>query len=125
MSSGNWFETKRKAHNLRTVDITTSSTVTTYTVRTGGASDNFIQDRVIDVVLTSGNNLAIALGDGVYEGQELLINFVSEENAETVTVTAETGSGGDSVLDTAGDYMKLEWINSTLGWVAISEQVGS
>lgn len=123
MSAGNLFETRRKGFVQRTKEITTSATVTTYTVRLGGASDNFICDRVINVTTTDGNDLAIALGSGTYEGQRLLINFVTEGNAETITVTAATGSGGDSTMATAGMYMSLEWMNSTVGWVVLAESV--
>ena len=124
-SAGNWFETRRKAHDLRTKKITTSSTVTTYTARTGGTTYNFIEDAIIEVTTGSGNNITITVPDGSYPGQKILIVFVVEGNAETVTVAASTGSGGDSAMDTAGQYMYLMWVDGTTGWVAISESVAS
>jgi len=113
-SAGNWFETRRKAHDLRTKEITTSSTVTTYTARVGGTTYNFIEDRVIDVTTASGCDITITVPNGTYPGQRILINFVTEGNAETITVTCTTGDS--SSLDTAGDYTSLEWTNSTSGW---------
>jgi len=62
-SAGNWFETRRKAHDLRTKTITTSSTVTSYTTRAGGTS-----------------------------GQRLLITWITKGGSETVTLTM-TGEG--------------------------------
>lgn len=125
MSAGNWFETRRKAHDLRTKELTTSSTLTTYTVRTGGSTYEFIEDRVIEVTTTDGNDITITVPDGSYPGQRLLIVFIAEGNAETVTVAASTGSGGDSTMTSVGEYMSLEWIDGTTGWVAISESVAS
>lgn len=120
MSAGNLFETRRKAFKLRTVDVTAD-----YTVKLGGTSDNYVYDRVLNVDSSAEANIAITLGNGVYEGQRLLINFTVEGSAETITVTAETGSGGDSTMDTAGQYMSLEWVNSTTGWVVLAESVAS
>ena len=118
MSANNLFETRRKGFVIRTVAVTAD-----YTVRVGSSANNFIVDRVLNVTTTAGTNIAITLGNGLYEGQRLLINMVVEGSAETVTVTASTGSGGDSVLDTAGDFMSLEWVNSTVGWIVLAEQV--
>lgn len=119
MSAGNWFATRKRAHDLRTKSITTSSTVTTYTARVGGSAYNFIEDRVINVTTTSGNSLTITVPNGVYAGQRLLINFVTEGSAETITVTTTTGS--DYSLTAAGDYVSLEWVNATSGWIYLSE----
>jgi len=117
MSATNYFETRRKAFELRTIAVTAD-----YTVRVGGASDGFVADRVLDVTTTSGTNIAITLPDGVYEGQRVLINFTSEGNAETVTVTPDTAATTASYALTAeGDYCSLEWFNSTEGWNYLSE----
>lgn len=118
MSSGNWFETRRKAYNLRTKTITTSSTLTTYTTRAGGASDNFIEDRVINVTTTSTNNITITVSDGTYPGQRLLVNFIAEGGTETVTITPDTGSATNLTDD--GGYSSLEWMNDTVGWVELA-----
>lgn len=119
MSAGNWFATRKRAHDLRTKSITTSSTVTTYTARVGGSAYNFIEDRAINVTTTSGNSLTITVPNGVYAGQRLLINFVTEGSTETITVTTTTGS--DYSLTAAGDYVSLEWVNATSGWIYLSE----
>lgn len=118
MSANNLFETRRKGFVLRTVAVTAD-----YTVKVGSVANNFIVDRVLNITTTDGSNIAITLGDALYEGQRLLINFTTEGNAETITVTAETGSGGDSTMTSAGEYMSLEWVNSTLGWVVLAESV--
>lgn len=118
-SAGNLFETMRKAHDLRTVDITTSATVGTYTVRTGGTTYNFIQDRVINVSTTSTYDLAITIPDGVYSGQRLNINYISEADNASVTFTVTSGSATD--LTAATGYTILEWThNSCDGWVEIA-----
>ena len=119
MSAGNWFLTRNKAFNQYTKEITTSSALTTYTARVGGTTYGFIEDRVIDVTTSSGNDLEITVPNGAYAGQRLLINFVTEGSNETVTVTTTTGS--DYSLTAAGDYCSLEWTNSTTGWVYLSE----
>ncbi len=108
MSAGNWFETRRKAFNLRTKDVTA-----TYTTRAGGASDNFIEDRVIKVTTTSGNSLTITVSDGTYVGQQLLVVFVTEGSNEGVTLTPDTGSITN--LSAANDYTSLEWVGA-LDW---------
>jgi len=119
MSSANYFETRRKAYNLRTKAVTT-----TYTTRAGGTSDNFIEDRVITVTNPS-DDFTITVSDGTYEGQRLLITLLANTSSKTVTVAATTGSAGDSTMATAGMYMSLEWVNSTTGWVVLSESVTS
>jgi hypothetical protein len=119
MSSGNWFETKRKAFDLRTKEITTSSTVTVYTSRAGGSAHGFVEDRVINVITSSGNDLTITVSNGSYEGQRILITFLTEGSDETVTVTVTTGSNYS--LTAANDYCSLEWINANVGWIALSE----
>jgi len=119
MSSANHFETRRKAYDLRTKAVTT-----TYSTREGGTTDNFIEDRVITVT-DPDDNFTITVSDGTYEGQRLLITLLANTNSKTVTVTATTGSAGDSTMATAGMYMSLEWVNSTSGWIVLSESVTS
>lgn len=113
MSAGNYFETRRSAYNLRTKEITTSSTLSTYTTRAGGAKDSFIEDRVIKVTTTTNNSLTITVSDGTYEGQRLLIIFETEETNEGVTLTPVTGSITN--LSAQNDYTSLEWVGA-LGW---------
>ena len=119
MSAGNFFETKRKAFDLRTVNLTTSSTVTTYTAKVGGASDNFVVDRFIRVTTTSGNSMTITLPDGKYYGQQFTVLFEVEANAETVDVSTTTGDDATQ-MTAAGGYSKLEWHGSTIGWAQIA-----
>ena len=118
MSGGNWFLTRKKAFDLRTIAVNAA----TYTVKVGTPANDFIVDRVINVTSTSGVNMAITLPDGIFEGQRVLINFVSEANAETITVTPATANTTASYAMTAeGDYCSLEWMNATEGWAYLSE----
>ena len=118
MSANNYFETLRKAFDQRTVNLTTSSTVTTYTARVGGASDNFVVDRVIRVTTTSGNSMTITVPDGKFYGQKLLVIFEVEANAETVDVSTTTGDDATQMTG-AGGYSELMWHGSTLGWAQV------
>lgn len=118
-SAGNWFETKRKAYNLRTVNLTTSSSVTTYTAKTGRATDSFITDIFIRVTTTSGNNMTITLPDGSHYGQRFTVLFEVEGSAETVDVTSSTGDNATTMTG-AGGYSILEWHGSTIGWAEIA-----
>lgn len=113
MSSANWFETRRKAYGLRVKEITTSSAVTSYSTRAGGASDHFIEDRVVKITTTDGNNLALTVTNGTYSGQRLLIIWVSKAGSETVTLTM---SGEGATFTGEDAYVSLEWIDSTNGW---------
>jgi hypothetical protein len=117
VSAGNFFETRRRAYDLRTKAI-----VTTYTTRAGGASDDFIEDRVI-TVSDAAENFTITVSNGVYEGQRLLITVLS--NTSSITVTVTTTTGDDCTLDTAGDYVSLEWVNATAGWQEIHSEKAS
>lgn len=118
MSAGNYFETERKAYDLRTKAITTSSTLTTYTAKVGGASDNFVVDRFIRVTSSSGNSLTVMLPDGKYYGQRFTILFEVEANAETVDVTTTTGDNATQ-MTAAGGYSGLMWHGGTLGWAEV------
>lgn len=119
MSGGN-LEYERKS-NFELKKRTVTGTVT---VRTGRGADTNIIDVVIDVVDPAAD-FTITIPDGTYEGQQLLITFSSDASSKTVTTAADTGSGGDSTMGTAGMYMFLLWVNSTTGWVAVSESVTS
>jgi len=124
MSAFNWFNTRKRAFEQRTHAITTSATVTTYTARVGSSNtNNFIVDRVINVTTAAGCDITVTLPDGIYEGQRILVNFVTDGGTSTVTVTATTGSAGDSTMADAGMYMSLEWVNSTVGWIVLAESV--
>jgi len=118
-SSGNWFETKRKAYKLRTKELTTSATNITYTSRAGGAGDGFIIDRVIQVTTTDGNSMDITVSNGVYPGQKLLVVFVSEANAETIVTDVDTGDDGTTLTATGG-WKILLWIDDTNGWIEMA-----
>ena len=103
----------------RTVTLTNKST---YTARVGSTSNDYIADKVINVVTTAGgNDLTITVPNGQYGGQRLLINLVTLGDDETVTITTTTGD--DAVLDTVGDYIALEWTNSTSGWQTVHSEV--
>jgi len=119
MSIGNLdFEENRNATE-RTVTLTNKAT---YTVKVGTSSNDLKADKVINVTTTAdGNDLVITVPDGLYGGQRLLINLVTLGDNETVTVTTTTGD--DAVLDAAGDYIALEWTNSTSGWQTSHSEV--
>ena len=124
MSGGNWFLTRKKAFDLRTITVTTSSTVTTYTAKVGTPANDFIVDRVINVTTTAGNDLALTLPNGIFEGQRILINLVVDGGTSTVTVTPATANTTATyALTTAGDYCSLEWMNATEGWAYLSEVI--
>lgn len=112
MSIENLDYVEQKNYVARTVTLTNKAT---YTVRVGTAANDFIADRVINVVTTAdGNDLVITVPDAQFAGQRLLINLVTLGDNETVTVTCSTG---DSVaMSAAGDYVSLEWTNTTSGW---------
>ena len=115
MSAFNWFDTERKAFDLRTKNLTTKSGNTTYTARTGRAADNFVIDRVIRVTTTSTYSMVITVPNGVYYGQQLLVLFEVEGGTETVTTSVAKGENITS-LEAAGSWSILIWLGSTLGW---------
>lgn len=117
MSKGNWFETRRGAYDLREKAVTA-----TYSTRVGGSGDNFIEDRVITIT-DAASSFTITVSNGTYEGQRLLIAVLSDASGITVTVTTTTGD--DCTLDTAGDYISLEWVNSTAGWQEMHSEKAS
>lgn len=122
MSAGNWFETRRKAFKLRTKVLLSS--VATYTARVGGASDDFIVDRVIRVDGTSGTALVITLPDGKHYGQRILVTLDVWAATSTVDVDVDTTAGTDSTQITgAGGYTILVWLGSTTGWVEVANAV--
>lgn len=124
MSVGNWFFTEARAFELRTKELTTSSTLTTYTAKTGRVATTGLRDgsgvidRVIKVTTTSGNDITITVPNGLYPGQQLLIIFQAEGSDETVTLTPDSGSLTNLTAYTG--YSSLEWINSDVGWVTLS-----
>ena len=123
-SAGNLFETLRKATDLRTKVLTTSTTNTTYTARVGGASDNFITDKVIRVDGTSGSAMTITLPNGKFYGQTILVVLDVYAATSTVDVDVETYPGTDSTQITgAGGYTVLMWFGSVSGWVEIHNAV--
>ena len=118
-SAGNWFETERKAYDLRTKSLLSS--VATYTARVGGASDDFVIDRVIRVDGTSGTALTITVPDGKYYGQRLLVILEVYAATSTVAVTTTTGDNATQ-MTAAGGYSDLVWMGDTLGWVELSNE---
>jgi hypothetical protein len=118
MSAANFFNTEKRAVELRTVDLTTSSSLTTYTAKTGRVTDNFVMDRVINVTTTSGNSMTITVPDGVYPGQLLLVSFVTEGNVETVDVTTTTGDDATQMTDAGGYWLGI-WTDSVNGWATL------
>lgn len=124
MASGNWFETRRKAYDLREKAITAA-----YTTRAGGSGDTFIEDRVITITDPAAS-FTVSVSDGTYEGQELLIAFLSDASGVTITLAAIATSSATNTdlagtVTTAGQYWMLMWVNSTVGWVSIKESVAT
>lgn len=122
MTSGNLFETRREAYDLRTKDINA-----TYTTREGGSHDNFIEDRVITITDPAAN-FTLSVANGTYDGQELLIILLSNASAVTVTLQEESGSTAENTvlagtIEDAGMYWILMWSNAITGWVSIKEDV--
>lgn len=119
MSAFNWFDTERKAFDLRNVELTTASGDITYTARTGRVADNFVIDRVIEVTTTSTYDMTITVPDGVYAGQQLLIVFVAEGGTDVINTSTTTG---DEIteLTQAGAWSILLWIDDTNGWVEMA-----
>lgn len=113
MSAGNQFVTRKKAFDLREKVVNA-----TYTVNVGGTSDNFQEDRVINIVDPTAD-FTITVPVGAYEGQQLLITLTAHATA-TVTVTIDLATGTDVALGDLGDYTSLEWVNSTTGWIPLS-----
>ena len=112
MSAGNYFNTRKQAYDLRTKTITNLST---YTVKVGSPSDNFVVDAVLKIVTTaSGNDLTLTVPNGEYSGQRLLLIFDTQGDDETVTVSVTTG---DTVtFDAADEWVELMWIDNSIGW---------
>lgn len=124
MSKGNYFETRRGAFDLREKAITAA-----YTTRAGGSGDNFIEDRVITITDPAAS-FTLSVSDGTYEGQELLIAFLSDASGVTVTLAADAASSATNTdlagtATTAGQYWVLMWVNATTGWVSIKESVAT
>ena len=120
-SSGNWFETKRKAYKLRTKVLTTSATVTTYTAKTGRASDGFIVDRVIQVITVSGNDMTITLPNGVFAGQQLLVECTTNGGTtDTIDVDVDKGDDSTQITGVSG-WSILMWIDGTNGWIEMAQ----
>jgi len=119
VSAGNFQVEKKRNYELQIRNITG-----TYTVKTGTATYNGIIDNPIQITDPSAN-FTLSVPDGAYPGQTLFIGLTSNSDSKTVTVAADTGSGGDSTMATAGMYMYLMWVDSTTGWVAVSESVTS
>ena len=123
MSSGNWFETRRKTYGQYTLNISSTGNAA-YTVRVGGQADGFIHDRVINWTHVDAiGNIAITLPDGIYEGQRVLINYVAADTAgDDIVITPATAlTTATYTLTAVGDYCSLEWTNATGGWEYLSE----
>lgn len=111
MSKGNYFSTEKGAFELRTKVLTNEST---YTARVNAAAYmNGVVDRVIEVVTTEdGNDLTITVPNGVFPGQKLLIVLKTLGDDETVTITVTTGDS--SAMSAAGDFISMEWVDSSV-----------
>ena len=115
MSASNLFLTRKKAFTLRTKDVTA-----TYTVKVGGSSDNHIKDRVITIT-NPAEAFSISLPNGKYEGQQVLISLLENDESVTVSVVKTTPDATAGLTD-VGDYLSLEWVNSTVGWITLAAE---
>jgi len=115
MSATNWFETRKKAFKMREKDIDS-----TYTVRVGSVSDNFIMDRVVTITNPSAA-FTITLPSGVYRGQRVLIVLKSNTGNKRATVT--TAAGSNYKLQYNGQYVSLEWVaaGTNDGWIWLAK----
>ena len=112
MSSGNLFQTRKKAFDLREKAVST-----TYTVRVGGSDDNFMEDRVITVTNPAAA-FTITLPAGSYFGQEILVTVLENTGDHIVTVHKAVPDADVSLQD-AGDYASFEYVNDTAGWILL------
>ena len=113
-SPGNWFETRRKAHDLREKSVTSA-----YTVRVGGASDDFIVDRVI-IIPSAAAAFTITLPDGKFRGQRFLA-VITSSSTLGYNVTVSTGTNTYK-LKYVRDYVSMEWIGSgDKGWIYLAK----
>jgi hypothetical protein len=119
MSANNRELTKKKsAVSFTTKLLTTSSTNTTYTAKTGRTTDGFLFDIVVRVNTTSESSMTITLPDGVYYGQTF--TAIMETLGGSAKVDVSTTSGDDATqMSAAGGYSVLMWHGSTLGWAQI------
>lgn len=117
MSAGNFLNTRGKAFGLRTKEVLQEN----YTVRVGGIAYGFIVDRVVKVTTTTdGDDITITVPNGSYYGQRLLVILIDVGHDETVSVTPDTGDSVD--LGDDGDFVSLEYVDSTTGWQTIHTQ---
>jgi len=115
MSASNYFKMRKEGFEIRTKAV-----ITTYTVRVGDSDDGHHVDRVITIT-DPEENFTITIPDGAYEGQELLITFLSYGNDVTVIAYKSTPGAGIN-LTAAGDYASLEWANDVAGWIVLAYQ---
>lgn len=113
-TAGNYFEVRRKAFDLREKSITTN-----YTARVGGASDDFIVDRIITVP-SAASAFTITLPDGKFRGQRFLA-VVTKTSTMSNYATVTTGTDSYK-LKQRGDYVSLEWVGSgDKGWIYLNK----
>lgn len=112
MSAGNYFNTRKKAYELRTTTITNKST---YTVKVGSPSDNLVVDAVLKIVTTAdGNDLTVTVPNGEYPGQRLILILDTLGDDESVTITVTTGDG--VTFDAEDEWVELLWVDDSIGW---------
>lgn len=117
MSKANFQFEKLEAYKM---DETTVAT--THSVKTGRVADTFKIENPIKIV-DPADDFTITVSNGVYAGQKLLIYMSSNGNSKTATISATVGD--DCTLDTAGDYISYEWIDSTTGWQEVHSEKAS
>lgn len=120
MGAGNLLSTRKKAFDLRKKAVDT-----TYTVRVGATGYNFLSDRVITITNPTAG-FTITVPPGSYFGQELLISLLSNDSTVTVIVSKEipTGVSGTVSLLDVGDFVSMEYVNDTAGWILLDYIAG-
>ncbi len=116
MGASNLFKVRKDAFEIRTKDINT-----TYTVRVGGSADGHHVDRVITITNPAAN-FHLDVPAGSYFGQQLLISLLENDETSTVTVHKVVPDATVGLTD-VGDYVSMEYVNDTAGWILLSYEV--
>jgi len=114
MSAGN-----EQYNHLRALILNRKVIDASYTVRVGSASDDFAIDNPL-ILTDPAADVTITVPDGIVEGQELYIEFSSNTDSKTLTLTTTTGD--DESSSTATDFICLKWCG-TSGWQTIWYEV--
>jgi len=116
MGASNLFKVRKDAYELRKTAVSA-----TYTVRVGSSDDGHHIDRVITITNPTAD-FTITAPAGAYFGQQLLITLLENDNGVTVTGYKAVPDSSLEMTD-VGDYVSLEYVNDTAGWIILASQV--